>query len=125
LARDVQETSRLSVTLRFRYNSIELDNKALKDVGVLAQFLEFLRQTRPDRKLVLAGFSDSEGRVDRNVALSLERANAVKQAVLHKLGDPEYGKLLDTRGFGPALPVACNENDAGREKNRRVEAWLR
>jgi phosphate transport system substrate-binding protein len=125
LARDVEETSRISVTMRFRYNSTELDNKALRDVDVLAQFLEFLRQTRPDRKVVLAGFADSAGTVDRNIALSLERANAVKQAMLRKLGDPQYAKLIDTRGFGPALPVACNENEAGRDKNRRVEVWLK
>jgi phosphate transport system substrate-binding protein len=125
LARDVEETSRISVTMRFRYNSTELDNKALRDVDVLGQFLEFLRQTRSDRKVVLAGFADSAGTVDRNIALSLERANAVKQAVLRKLGDPQYAKLIDTRGFGPALPVACNENEAGRDKNRRVEVWLK
>jgi phosphate transport system substrate-binding protein len=125
LTSDVQETSRISTTMRFRYNSTELDNKALKDVDVLAQFLEFLRKTNQERKVVLVGFSDSAGTVDRNIALSLERANAVKQALLRKLGDPQYAKLIDTRGFGPALPVACNENDAGRDKNRRVEVWLR
>jgi phosphate transport system substrate-binding protein len=125
LVRDVQETSRISVTMRFRYNSIELDNKALKDVDVLAQFLEFLRQTKPERKVVLVGFSDTAGTVDGNIALSLERANAVKQALLRKLGDPRYARLIDVRGYGPALPVACNENEAGRDKNRRVEVWLR
>jgi phosphate transport system substrate-binding protein len=125
LASDVEATTRISTTLRFRYNSTELDNKALRDVDVLALFLQFLRQTRLDRKVVLAGFSDSAGLVDRNIAISLERANAVKQALLRKLGDRQYAKLIDTRGFGPALPVACNENDAGRDKNRRVEVWLR
>jgi phosphate transport system substrate-binding protein len=141
LVRDVQETSRISTTLRFRSSSTELDNKALKDVGVLAEFLEFLRHAKsqansqarsdgkPDtgteRRVVLAGFSDSAGTVEKNITLSLERANAVKQALLRKLGDPQYAKLIDTRGFGPALPVACNESEAGRDKNRRVEVWLK
>jgi phosphate transport system substrate-binding protein len=125
LVRDIEQTARLSATMRFRFNSTELDNKALKDVGVLAQFLEFLRQTRPDRKLVLAGFSDSAGTVDKNIVLALERANAVKQALLRKLGEPQYAKLIDTRGYGPALPVACNESETGRDKNRRVEVWLK
>jgi phosphate transport system substrate-binding protein len=123
LASDVRETSRISATLRFRYNSIELDNKALKDVEVVAQFLRFLRETKSDRKLVLAGFSDTAGAVDKNIAISLERANAVKQALLRK--DPQFARLIDTRGYGPALPVACNETDTGRDKNRRVEVWLR
>jgi phosphate transport system substrate-binding protein len=29
------------------------------------------------------------------------------------------------RGFGSDLPVASNDNDEGREKNRRVEIWLK
>jgi phosphate transport system substrate-binding protein len=125
LTRDIQETSRISATMRFRYNSIELDNKALKDVDVLAQFLQFLRQTKSERKLVLAGFTDSVGTIDKNIALSLERANAVRQALLRKLRDPQYTKLIEIRGYGPALAVACNENEAGQDKNRRVEVWLR
>src|SRR5262249_47203742 len=124
-ARDIQETSRLSTTMRFRYNSIELDNKALKDVDVLAQFLQFIRQTKSEKKLVLAGFTDSVGTTDKNIALSLERANAVRQALLRKLRDPQYAKLIETRGYGPALAVACNNSEAGQDKNRRVEVWLR
>jgi len=29
------------------------------------------------------------------------------------------------RGFGSELPVASNDTDEGREKNRRVEIWMR
>jgi phosphate transport system substrate-binding protein len=85
LARDIQDTSRISSTLRFRTNSTELDNKALEDVNVLARFLQFLRESKSERKLVLAGFSDSAGTADRNVTLSLERANAVRQALLRNM----------------------------------------
>jgi outer membrane protein OmpA-like peptidoglycan-associated protein len=46
----------------------------------------------------------------------------VRQALLRK--DLQTARLIDTRGYGPALPVACNESEAGREKNRRVEVWL-
>ena len=75
---------------------------------------------------MLVGFSDSFGALDKNIAISLERANAVRQALLGKLrGDPQYAKLLDVRGYGPALPVACNDSEFGRDKNRRVEVCLR
>jgi phosphate transport system substrate-binding protein len=123
LARDIKNTSRFSATLRFRYSSTELDTKALKDVEVIAQFLVSLRQTKSEKKLILAGFSDSAGSVSRNIALSIERANAVRQALLRK--DPQFAPLIDTRGYGPILPVACNETALGRDKNRRVEVWLR
>lgn len=83
---------------------------------MLAQFLKFLVQTKANRKVVLAGFTNSAGAADENIALSLERANAIKQALLRKLGDPQYAKLIDARGYGPALPVACNDNEAGASR---------
>jgi phosphate transport system substrate-binding protein len=125
LLRDVEETSRISTTMHFRYNSLDLDSKSLTDVDGLAQFLQFLLQRKAGGKLVLAGFTDSAGTADKNIALSLQRANVVRQSLLRKLGDPQYAKLIETRGYGPALPVACNDNEAGRDKNRRVEVWLR
>ena len=125
LVRDTQETIRLSATMRFRFNSIQLDNKALNDVDILAEFLRFLVETKSAKKLVLVGFTDSVGALDKNIAISLVRANAVRQALLGKLRDPQYAKLLDVRGYGPALPVACNDSEFGRDKNRRVEVWLR
>jgi phosphate transport system substrate-binding protein len=125
LAADLRETSRISTTMRFRYNSIELDNKALKDIDILTEFLRFIQAAKSTRKLVLVGFTDSVGTVDKNIALSLERANVARQALLRKLRDPQFAKLIEIRGYGPALPVACNENEAGRDKNRRVEVWLR
>jgi phosphate transport system substrate-binding protein len=125
LARDIQETSRISTTMRFQSNSVELDNKALGDIDILAQFLKFIRESKSPRKLVLVGFTDSLGAIDKNMALSLERANAVRQTLLRKLRDPQYARLIETRGYGPAIAVACNENEAGRDKNRRVEVWVR
>jgi len=125
LARDIQETSRISATMRFRYNSVELDNKALKDIDILADFLQFMRQTKLQQRLVLVGFTDSTGVPEKNFALSLERANAVRQTLLRKLRDSHYAKLIEVRGYGPALAVACNETEVGRDKNRRVEVWLR
>jgi len=125
LAREIRQTSRISTTMRFRSNSVELDNKALRDVDVLTEFLRFSLQTKSQKKLLLVGFTDSVGAVEKNVALSLERANAVRAALLRKLQDPQYANLIEVRGYGPALAVACNENELGRDKNRRVEVWLR
>jgi len=122
LMRDIAGTSRVSTTLRFRANSTILDNKALNDVDVLAQFLRFLRESKSRRRLVLAGFSDTEGSAAKNVALSLERAGVVRQALVRK--DPHNADVIDIRGYGPTLPVACNDTEAGRDKNRRVEVWL-
>ena len=124
-AHSAEETYRTSVTMRFRFNSTELDNKALNDLNTLAEFLQFMRETKRERTLVLAGFADSVGAVEKNIAISLDRANAVRQALLGKLGDPQYAKHIEARGYGSALAVACNESELGRDKNRRVEIWLK
>jgi len=125
LVRDIQETFRISTTMRFRYNSIELDNKALKDLDVLSEFLQFMRVNKSGSKLLLVGFTDSIGAFDKDIELSFQRANAVRQALLRKLRNPQYAKMIETRGYGSALAVACNETETGRDKNRRVEVWLR
>jgi outer membrane protein OmpA-like peptidoglycan-associated protein len=31
---------------------------------------------------------------------------------------------IEVRGYGELMPVACNDSETGREKNRRVEIWL-
>jgi hypothetical protein len=48
-----------------------------------------------------------------------------RQALLRKLRDPQYAKLIETRGYGPAIAIACNENEPGRDKNSRGEVWVR
>jgi hypothetical protein len=76
LARDLQETFRLRPCAFAPI--LELDNKALRDVEVLAQYLRFVRESNSARKLVLVGFTDSVGAMEKNLVLSLERANAVR-----------------------------------------------
>jgi phosphate transport system substrate-binding protein len=34
-------------------------------------------------------------------------------------------RAVDIEAMGSALPVASNDSESGREKNRRVEVWLR
>jgi phosphate transport system substrate-binding protein len=109
---------RLSLSFRFRSGSNQLDNKALRDVQRVADLLSLAEFA--GRELVLAGFADSRGAADRNLALSQDRARAVA-------GELEAAgvKPAVVTGFGAANPVASNDTDDGREKNRRVEVWLR
>ena len=54
----------------------------------------------------------------KNAALSLERANAIKAALVERGID---AARLDTAGAGQLRPVASNDTDEGRALNRRVE----
>jgi outer membrane protein OmpA-like peptidoglycan-associated protein len=68
--------------------------------------------------IYVCGHSDSTGRRDYNLDLSLKRAEAV-YSELERLGIPRLSMKL--RGFGSDYPLATNETDAGRTRNRRIE----
>jgi outer membrane protein OmpA-like peptidoglycan-associated protein len=72
----------------------------------------------PSINLEISGHTSSEGDLDFNQKLSLERADSVKQWLVENGVPPER---LKTRGAGPSEPIADNKTHAGRELNRRIE----
>ena len=88
-----------------------------KAIDNLAQVM----QKQPARGVVIEGFTDSTGSADTNQRLSEARAAAVKQALIERGIDPAR---IQTRGFGPAFPIASNETAVGRQLNRRVEVVI-
>lgn len=127
LALRLRGTIRISSTFRFRSDSAELDSRAGVDVRRLAEFARFIDDPahHQGRTLILAGFSDSMGSPTNNAALSLARARQVRDAVIAAMGKQPAAGTLEVEGFGRLLPVACNDTLEGRERNRRVEVWLR
>jgi len=69
-------------------------------------------------KLFVVGHTDNVGTLDVNVKLSQDRAQAVVRALVAASID---AARLRAYGAGPYAPVASNDNDTGRAKNRRVE----
>lgn len=113
-----KDAERLSLNLRFRPGSTQLDNKAIRD---LDRIINMLAQPRLQGKtLLLLGFADTNGPENVNWRLSKERAQLVsKELVLRGF------TAVNVLGLGSALPVASNESEVGREKNRRVEVWVK
>ena len=70
------------------------------------------------RKVKLTGHTDHIGGEAYNLELSKKRALSVKQAFI-QLNVPE--ELLEVDGAGESMPVASNDTEQGRKKNRRVE----
>ena len=67
----------------------------------------------------MVGHTDNVGGLESNMKLSMDRANAV---VLNLTGRHGIAATrLKACGVGPLAPVASNDSDAGRAKNRRVE----
>lgn len=69
-------------------------------------------------KVYVVGHTDSAGGLDSNLKLSSDRAASVVKALAARgIAAPR----LKSAGVGPYSPVASNETDAGKAKNRRVE----
>ncbi len=110
---------RLTLNFRFAAGSAMLDNKALRDVERLVDFLG--GRANRQLELMLFGFVDgNEINPFQALVLSNERADLVAEALTRRGVGPRR-----VRGMGDSAPVASNENDAGRFKNRRVEVWVR
>ncbi|MEN9896340.1 MAG: hypothetical protein RIR97_2192 [Pseudomonadota bacterium] len=78
-----------------------------------------LMKDNPDLALIVTGHTDNQGEFDYNVGLSERRARAVVQALTARHG--VKGKRLTPFGAGMSAPVALNDDEKGRAKNRRVE----
>jgi outer membrane protein OmpA-like peptidoglycan-associated protein len=87
----------------------------------LEQLAEFLVQ-EPALRIALVGHTDSVGGLEANIAISRERARAVRQRLIDRYA--VAADRLDAEGMRYLAPIASNLDAAGREQNRRVEAVL-
>jgi len=70
-------------------------------------------------KLYVVGHTDNVGALEGNMRLSQDRAQSVVQALVRTHG--LEAARLKAYGDGPYAPVASNDSEEGRAKNRRVE----
>jgi outer membrane protein OmpA-like peptidoglycan-associated protein len=89
--------------------------------GVLDPFAASLRDD-PNTRITVIGHTDNTGSDATNNALSLERAQSVRDYIVDRGVAPAR---VETAGRGEREPVADNATDAGRARNRRVEIYLR
>ena len=73
----------------------------------------------PKMNVQIEGHTDSKGSVEYNQGLSERRANAIKSSLV-KRTMVDAGRL-NAVGFGESKPIATNDTEAGRAKNRRVD----
>lgn len=113
----------ISMSFRFEPGTSHLDSHSRANIRHLARQIEAgaLDQSR----IVLIGFTDGEGSVAANRALSLARAQVVRTALLEAAPLRDVAQsLVDVAGFGALSPLACDDSEWGRAANRRVEVWL-
>ncbi len=86
--------------------------------ATLDEVASLLKIDRP-LKLEVSGHTDNVGDKAHNQKLSEARAQAVVNALVSKYGID--AKRLSARGYGDTKPVAPNNSDENKAKNRRVE----
>jgi len=70
-------------------------------------------------QLTIEGHTDSVGSDEFNMALSQKRAEAVRDYLIKSGIGPDM--IVATRGYGKSRPIASNDTEEGRSRNRRVE----
>lgn len=76
----------------------------------------------PEAMVRIFGHTDSVGKEEYNQKLSEARAASVRNALI-AAGAPKSVRF-EVKGFGKASPIATNDTEAGRQKNRRVEVLI-
>lgn len=107
-----------SVTLNIEFDTGKWDIKPRYD-NEIKQVADFMK-AHPETKVMIQGHTDNVGTEASNIKLSQERASSVKAYLVDKFGIA--GDRLRAVGYGPNKPIASNDTEEGRQKNRRVEA---
>jgi outer membrane protein OmpA-like peptidoglycan-associated protein len=103
--------------LNFPKGGAALPSKRPASLEKVAEFLDRHRNLL----VLLQGHTDSLGNAARNLALSEQRAIAVKAALVD-LGIAQ--DRIRTEGMGETKPIASNDTAQGRSRNRRVDLYL-
>lgn len=111
----VKETKlELGQKIFFAFDQATILPKSFDLLDEVAQALKDATKLR----VRIEGHTDATGSVERNMALSEARANAVREYLIGQGLTPER---LEAKGYGPTLPLESNATVEGRERNRRVE----
>ncbi len=100
--------------LQFKYNSFKLLKSSKYELIRIINMME----DNPKMIIELGGHTDNVGSSSYNIKLSKKRATSVVKYLLKYGADK---KRIRARGYGKNKPLASNDTEEGREKNRRVE----
>jgi outer membrane protein OmpA-like peptidoglycan-associated protein len=101
----------------FAVNSYKLRPELYPKLDSIVMFL----RKNPSTKIEISGHTDNTGSESHNLKLSENRADAVAEFVVDKGIDTSR---VTFNGYGSSRPIASNDTDQGRRKNRRVEILI-
>jgi len=99
----------------FDFDKSDIKPESAPQLDQIAQLLT----DHAELRLTITGHTDNQGSADYNQKLSQRRADAIVTALTGKYA--VTASRLSAQGLGASAPVASNDSDEGRAKNRRVE----
>ncbi len=87
---------------------------SFKELDLLVEYL----QLKKNLVIEISGHTDNVGNPELNLKLSQDRANAVRDYLVKK--GIATSRVIP-KGYGDTKPIASNDTDAGKQKNRRTE----
>jgi OOP family OmpA-OmpF porin len=103
------------------YFAFDEDVVLPESVPVLEEVLQILKDHPELKRIEVQGHTDWRGTDEYNIDLSQRRMDHVKTWLVEHGVDPAR---LIAKGYGESMPIATNETDAGRAKNRRVQFMI-
>jgi OOP family OmpA-OmpF porin len=103
------------VGLSFASNSSTIDPESTD----LMKKVENAINIFPRCQLTIEGHTDSQGNAQRNLELSVARAQSVMTFLNEEMRIPDY--RMKSAGYGDSRPISSNKTEAGRAKNRRID----
>jgi OOP family OmpA-OmpF porin len=108
----------IALNLQFDTGKAVVKRKYYKAVKKVADFMK----EHPKTKVVIHGHTDNVGNKASNIRLSKARAESVRKCLIDNFGIK--ASRITAVGHGPNKPIASNEINTGRQKNRRIEAAI-
>ncbi len=118
---DVRESSR-GVVVNLPDVLFDFDRASLRPDSrrTVADIAKVIAETE-GRAVAVEGHTDSVGTIDYNQRLSEARARSTADELVRNGVNP---RRIHTRGFGETDPIASNNTETGRSRNRRVEVII-
>lgn len=117
LAQQKTNTPLIFDNIHFEMGSNQLTAQSKEQVRKLAELLK----QYPAARILIQGFTDNIGDMNQNTLLSLTRSNNMKKELVVQ-GIAE--NRIKIEGMGSLKPIASNDTEEGRSKNRRIEVSI-
>jgi len=109
----------IALNVEFDTDKAVVKEKYDSEIKKVADFMK----TYPKTTAVIEGHTDNVYTPEYNQKLSEARANSVRLYLINHFG--VKASRLSSVGYGQTRPIASNNTEEGRQKNRRVQAVIK